>query len=207
MTVRRLDRVRAGEREGWEPAFRAVFESSRNAIAILDENRVFLDANDGVTELLGYGRGDIVGRSIVEIIPPDDQDRAVRDVEALQRDGVNGGDRRLLRADGSTVQVQFAGRLTELPGLGFVAVYVVIDSRDVPEGESVTVDGDPPLTPRENEIVRLVAFGRTNDEIAGELYVSPETVRSHVRNAMEKTGARNRAQLVANALARRLITI
>jgi PAS domain S-box-containing protein len=194
-------------REGWEPAFRAVFEASRTAIAVLDQHRVFLDANDGVTALLGYEREELVGRSIVEIIPRDDRDRASRDAEALRRDGTNSGDRRLLRADGSTVEVQFAGRLTELPGLGFVAIYVVIDSRAIPDGEAVAPEDAPPLTPRENEIVRMVALGQTNDEIAGQLSLSPETVRSHVRNAMSKTESRNRAQLVATALGRRLIVI
>jgi PAS domain S-box-containing protein len=194
-------------REGWEPAFRAVFEQSRTAIAVLDQNRVFLDANEGVTALLGYGRDELVGRSIVEIIPHDDRDRATRDAEALYRDGTNSGDRRLLCANGSTVEVQFAGRLTELPNLGFVAIYVVIDSRSIPEGEAVAPRDVPPLTPRENEIVRMVALGQTNDEIASELFLSPETVRSHVRNAMSKTESRNRAQLVATALGRRLIVI
>ena len=56
------------------------------------------------------------------------------------------------------------------------------------------------LTDRERQIVRLVALGRTGPEIAYELQISHNTVRTHVRNSMKKVGARSRAQLVAKAL-------
>ena len=57
-----------------------------------------------------------------------------------------------------------------------------------------------PLTPREREIVRLIALGETTPQICAALFIAPDTVRSHVRNAMAKTGARTRAQLIAIAL-------
>jgi DNA-binding CsgD family transcriptional regulator len=53
------------------------------------------------------------------------------------------------------------------------------------------------LTPREREVVRRVALGRSTPQIAADLSLSPATVRSHVRNAMVKAGAHTRAQLVA----------
>ena len=56
------------------------------------------------------------------------------------------------------------------------------------------------LSAREREIVRLVAAGETGPEIAEHLHISHETVRTHVRNAMAKVGARSRAHLVAKAL-------
>jgi DNA-binding NarL/FixJ family response regulator len=52
------------------------------------------------------------------------------------------------------------------------------------------------LTEREREMVAWVATGRSNTEIAAELYLSPETVRTHVSRAMVKLRARDRAQLV-----------
>jgi len=55
------------------------------------------------------------------------------------------------------------------------------------------------LTDREREVVALVAQGLTNDEIAGELVLSPATARTHVSRAMTKLGARDRAQLVVFA--------
>jgi DNA-binding CsgD family transcriptional regulator len=56
------------------------------------------------------------------------------------------------------------------------------------------------LTEREREIVAWVASGRSNQEIAERLVVSPETVRTHVSRAMVKLQARDRAQLVVFAL-------
>jgi DNA-binding NarL/FixJ family response regulator len=56
------------------------------------------------------------------------------------------------------------------------------------------------LTEREREIVAWVATGRSNDEIAAELVVSPATVRTHVSRAMVKLRARDRAQLVVFAV-------
>lgn len=46
------------------------------------------------------------------------------------------------------------------------------------------------LTVREVQLVRLVALGRSNDEISQELVVSPRTVHSHVSSALRKTGMR-----------------
>jgi DNA-binding NarL/FixJ family response regulator len=56
------------------------------------------------------------------------------------------------------------------------------------------------LTEREREIVAWVATGRSNQEIAEQLTVSPDTVRTHVSRAMVKLQARDRAQLVVFAL-------
>ncbi|MBW9205810.1 response regulator transcription factor [Mumia sp. zg.B17] len=56
------------------------------------------------------------------------------------------------------------------------------------------------LTERETEILGWVATGRSNQEIADELVVSPDTVRTHVSRAMVKLHARDRAQLVVYAI-------
>jgi len=55
------------------------------------------------------------------------------------------------------------------------------------------------LTDREREVVVKVAGGLSNDEIAGQLHLSPATVRTHVSRAMTKLGARDRTQLVVLA--------
>jgi len=55
------------------------------------------------------------------------------------------------------------------------------------------------LTEREREVLALVGQGKTNDEIAGELFVSPATVKTHVSRVMSKLYARDRAQLVVAA--------
>ena len=55
------------------------------------------------------------------------------------------------------------------------------------------------LTDREREVVALVGAGLTNDEIAGRLFLSSATAKTHVSRAMVKLGARDRAQLVVFA--------
>jgi DNA-binding NarL/FixJ family response regulator len=56
------------------------------------------------------------------------------------------------------------------------------------------------LSPRESEILTMLAQGLTGEEIAKRLVLSPETVRTHVRNAMEKLDARTRTEAVVKAL-------
>lgn len=55
------------------------------------------------------------------------------------------------------------------------------------------------LTDREREVLVLVAAGLTNEEIAGRLFLSPLTAKTHVSRAMGKLGARDRVQLVVLA--------
>jgi len=63
--------------------------------------------------------------------------------------------------------------------------------------------GAPPsleaLTDREREVLLLIARGHSNDEIAAQLFISPHTAKSHVKNTMLKLGAHDRAQLVIAA--------
>ena len=59
--------------------------------------------------------------------------------------------------------------------------------------------GGPNLSRRELEVVRRVAAGRTNREIAAELFLSPRTVDMHVRNIFAKLGCRSRAEATHKA--------
>jgi len=62
------------------------------------------------------------------------------------------------------------------------------------------------LTPREREVVTLVAHGLSNDEIAERMVLSPMTAKTHVSRAMTKLGCRDRAQLVVFAYQSGLVT-
>ena len=58
------------------------------------------------------------------------------------------------------------------------------------------------LSPREHQVVELLAAGHTGDEVARQLGIAPATVRVHIRNATGKLGASTRMQAVAIAVAR-----
>ncbi|MEU9357146.1 response regulator transcription factor [Streptomyces sp. NPDC048301] len=62
------------------------------------------------------------------------------------------------------------------------------------------------LTGREREVMRLIAAGRTNDEIAAQLVVSPLTAKTHVSRIMAKLGARDRSQVVVMAYEYRMVS-
>jgi len=63
-----------------------------------------------------------------------------------------------------------------------------------------------PLSPRELDVVRAVARGRTNNEIAAELFVSLSTVKTHLGNVGAKLGARNRVEIAVWAWENGLVT-
>jgi DNA-binding NarL/FixJ family response regulator len=77
-----------------------------------------------------------------------------------------------------------------------------LDPRLTPLLEGKTNGQAKTLSPREREIMGLLSQGLSGEEAAKQLYLSSETVRTHVRNAMSKLGAATRAHAVALALQR-----
>jgi len=71
-----------------------------------------------------------------------------------------------------------------------------------PSSEVAAPEGSPsePLTARETEILRLLAHGQTNPQIARELVVSPGTVKNHVRDIIAKLGVSDRTQAAVRAI-------
>jgi DNA-binding NarL/FixJ family response regulator len=65
----------------------------------------------------------------------------------------------------------------------------------------------PRLTERELEVLRLVAQGKSNREIAGDLYISENTVKNHVRNILEKLHLHTRMEAVMYAVREKLLDI
>jgi DNA-binding NarL/FixJ family response regulator len=63
------------------------------------------------------------------------------------------------------------------------------------------------LTPRETEVLRQIAFGRSNKEIADALEIGDETVKTHVGNVFAKLEVENRAQAVVQALKRGVVSL
>ena len=64
---------------------------------------------------------------------------------------------------------------------------------------------DSPLTPRETEVLRMIADGRANGEIATALHIGLGTVKGHIRDILEKLAAADRTQAAVVALRRGLI--
>jgi PAS domain S-box-containing protein len=189
----------SGSGMGWERMFWLVFERSSSAIFVLDDDRRVVQANDAALDLLGQPRAQVIGASIVDRIAPSERPRSEREWLAFLRSGEYSGKRTFILADGSEAQVDFAARVAVV-GKRRLAIYVALS-----RGESQLSLGPArptagALTKRERQVVTLIALGHESSEIAEELHISSETVRTHVRNAMSKLGARTRAQLVANAL-------
>ncbi len=69
------------------------------------------------------------------------------------------------------------------------------------------VDAYEALTPREREVLHLVAEGLTSGEIAGRLFISPRTAESHRANLMRKLGLRSRTDLVRFAFQRGIVPL
>jgi len=84
-----------------------------------------------------------------------------------------------------------------------LAITAPPDSGPPGAGSDSAVNGDPEaalLSPREREVVMLIAEGRTNREIAQHLVLSERTVDSHVRNVMAKLETSSRARIAAWAV-------
>jgi DNA-binding CsgD family transcriptional regulator/tetratricopeptide (TPR) repeat protein/energy-coupling factor transporter ATP-binding protein EcfA2 len=108
-------------------------------------------------------------------------------------------------ADGDDAQQLTA--LAQLTGLGArPAVQRLAErrraaGRHVPRGPNAATRANPArLTEREIDVLRLVAAGCTNPEIAQHLHITPKTVGHHVSHVLAKLGARSRAEAVAAAL-------
>jgi PAS domain S-box-containing protein len=188
--------------EGFSGLFWTAFRRSRNAMLLLDDQRGIVDVNAAFLGLLGYTREQLVGRPIRDfvvggpILTPEEW-------EARMSLGDFAGEGGLIASDGTEVSVQLAAHTEVVTGRRLVLFVTLSTSR---WGRHFRRDAGPiepseTLSPRELDVVRLIAMGGTGREIASELHISPDTVRTHVRNAMRKVGARSRAQLVAKVLA------
>jgi PAS domain S-box-containing protein len=185
--------------EAWEQAFWGVFERSTNPIALLDSERLIVEVNAAACAMVGLPREAIVGRSGDHFAAPhellniDDEWRAFWDSDIWENERV------LIRADGVSIRTSFAARTSFIGGRKLAVLVFIGVVEDEQEPAPRVALGE--LTRREREILSFVALGNTSSQIAEQLVISNDTVRTHVRNAMAKTGARTRAQLVAMTLA------
>ena len=191
----------ATKETGWPALFWTAFKRSRNAMVLLDDERRLVEVNGAHLQLLGRRRSELIGRHAWEFVV-DGPLVTRREWQAVLNEPQFTGTAEMLRADGGQVTVEFAGHPEVVTGqrlVLFVALRTARGGRRLRDDEAAD-EGYESLSKREREVVRLIASGSSGPEIAEELHLAHNTVRTHVRNAITKLGARSRAHLVAKVL-------
>ncbi len=157
--------------------------------------------NAAAERACGFSNAQLLGRRLTELLPPE----VHQNVEAHFRRAAEGGE----PTDFETVFVDAAGhvrsvRAQHLPlrrGDTIVGVLILaFDARYLPsEPIASGIEAHPRLTPRQREILDLIASGMSTAEVARELTLSPETVRNHLRNASRQLHAHTRVEAIATA--------
>ena len=189
----------------------AVFRHSTNPMLLADDDRVYVDANEAASQMLGMPREAIIGRRIEDLTPADQRDAVDGAWRAFLAAGSLAGVFELEAAGGRRILVDYNATAHILPGR-HLTIFVAVPAGDAPNpvppvmlghdvGTGAAGPGASILTAREREVLGRLALGLTGSEVARELGISPETVRVHVRNAMRRLGARTRVQAIGLALA------
>jgi DNA-binding CsgD family transcriptional regulator/tetratricopeptide (TPR) repeat protein len=108
--------------------------------------------------------------------------------------------RRALGPDGAQAAEERGAAMTFTTAIEFATMLAAEDI-----GKPRAAPGELPLSVRERELVTLVAQGRTDAQIAAQLYISVRTVRTHLDRIRDKTGCRRRADLTRLALQAHLV--
>ncbi len=159
----------------------------------------FVHMNAAAERASGTTNARLLGLHYTELLP----EEARANVEAQFRRAVERGE----PTDFETVFVDASGQLRgtraqHLPlrdGDTIVGVLILaFDVRRAPV-ELARLKPDPRLTPRQLEILELIASGLSTMDVARQLTLSPETVRNHLRNAFRELRAHNRVEAIATA--------
>ena len=186
---------------GWAGLFWEAFKRSRNAMALVDDQRRHVDINGAYLQLIGYRRSELLGMPLYDFTSGGPL-MSAREWQATLERSQFSGIADVIRADGARLRVEFAGHPELITGRRYMLVVVtgVSRRRGRPSAAGAAPAPAGTLTARELDVVELIALGLSGSEIAEELHLAHNTVRTHVRNAMRRVGARSRAQLVAKAL-------
>jgi PAS domain S-box-containing protein len=179
-----------------DPEFKIAFDAAPDPMALLDDEARIVHANRATAALLGLSAEELRGQRIDRFAPPEFHKQARDSWEDFKREGQASGLGSLLDADGRRRLLEFRASSNYVNGRHLV----IARRRDTgprrPDGATGV------LTPRQREVLSMLAFGLNGPEAAQRLFVSPATVRTHVQNAMHALGAKTRAQAVAEALLR-----
>lgn len=178
----------------------AIFAESATPMLLADDQRRFTDANAAALDLLGQTLPAIRRLRIDDITPEHLRPLAPAMWDQFIADGVMTGEYELMRPDGSLVMVQFNATANVAEGQHLTIFIRHSDLPGLPSGHDGRQQRGP-LSPRERQVLRLIALGYDGPAIADQLGISHGTVRVHARNAIRKLGAKTRAQAIGIAIA------
>ena len=184
-----------------EVRLRSLLSLATTPMVVVDHQRRFVDANPMACEVLGAPREAILSRRADDFTADVDGFDIERFWFRFMHDGRLNGAYPARRLDGQLRPVVYAATANVVPGL-HMAIFAEGTTAEEESHETLLHRPRSRLTPREREVLGLIAGGRTDREIAQRLYLSPATVRTHTSNAMGKFGAHTRAQAVAIAIRR-----
>jgi DNA-binding CsgD family transcriptional regulator len=183
---------------------------------IADDQRRWVTGNAAACDLLGIAREEVPWRTMDDFTPPSERRRLEEQWGAFLITGAAEGSYQLYVEDQS-VPVEFSATANVLPAR-HLSVFIRPDESSAEQSKSTSpaesqwapvaagTSGRAQLTEREREVITLVASGLQGSEMAERLVLSPETIKSHVHNAMVKLGSHTRAHAVAIALVTGQIT-
>jgi DNA-binding CsgD family transcriptional regulator len=184
-----------------------VFDRSMIPMVMVDNDRGYIQANRAARLLFRMSLAEMRSRRIEDFTPREHLPTlAVLWQQLMDRSWV--ATRYPVRfADGSRLEIDVCALANVLPGQHLIvfapAGWPEDEIGQVLDGSSEALAG--PLSPREREVLSLVATGADLQQVADELTISLATVRTHIGKAHRKLGARNRAHAVALAIQNGLI--
>lgn len=201
---------------GGYPTHAEVFEQVDVAVVVTDRTGAVTLWNSRAAALYGWSAEDAVGRSFAELMLAEGHEQGIAQMMAAARSGRSWqGVVKARRRDGSVCTV-FCRQspLVDAEGGLTGGVGVSMDAADAEMAQALAASPDVDggrrtrlLSPREREILTLLARGMTGEQIAERLVLSPETIRTHIRNAREKLGASTRVEAVTLAVRSREIQL
>jgi DNA-binding CsgD family transcriptional regulator len=168
-------------------------------LLLADDARLLLRVNNSWINLMGYTSAEAVQMHVDDLLAPESRPGIGMRWNDLLAAGASTARVGLICADGTRLDIRYLAVANALPG-HHLALFLTPQTSGVQTGRPTRSRRAGQLTLREQESLRLVALGMTTTTAAERLGISPETVRTHVRNAMNKLGARTRAQAIAVAM-------
>lgn len=175
---------------------------------IVDNERRYKEANAAARLIFRMSLRELRELRIDDLTAEDDCPRLDQMWSEFREHGSASGRYFATFKDGSTLWLFYAALENVLPGQHLIVFMPADWPGDELEEMQPAIDGDEPrgsLSPRQLDVLRLVALGANASEIATELSISEATVRTHVKNMLERLGAHNRAHAVAIAMASGLL--